>query len=258
MKRLLFILIFALLSLTTAFAGIYTPKTVPNPKQWGQDYYVSNPDGILSQAAVDSLNRLAWSLEQATGDVELAIVVLGSYRLNEEEEPNTSDLFQFNLELFELWGIGKAGSDRGLLITVSYDSHQMFISTGSSLDSDLPDAACLYIQTHYMLPHFKEDDYDKGLIDGVIAIYGYLVDEGVKAKIDKEVESGGDGDGWTLFILIAAVVGVVFIKKKLGGGTGSGGSGYSSGGFRSSGGSSSSRGSWGGGHTSGGGAGSRW
>lgn len=254
MKRL-FVLILLFLSVSATFAGIYTPQSVPDPKQWGQDYYVSNPDGILSQAAVDSLNNLAWTLERAAG-VEMAIVVLGSFRLTEEQEPNTCELFEFNYELFNLWGIGDAKTNRGLLITVSYDDHQMFISTGTSLDADLPDATCLFIQNNFMLPRFREEDYDRGVIDGVIAIFGYLTDEDVKTQIDDAIESGDSDDSMSMIIGIALLVGIVFlrIRNKFRGGGGS----WSSSGGSWGGGSSSSSGSWGGGSTSGGGAGSRW
>ena len=101
------------LAVISAFAGVYTPHSVPDPKQWGQEYYVSNPDGILSQATVDSLNRIALMLEQYTGDVEMAIVAIGSMRMSEDEEPNTCDIFQFSLELFNYWGIGKSSSNKG-------------------------------------------------------------------------------------------------------------------------------------------------
>lgn len=253
MKRIV-AFVFLQLVAASAFAGIYTPQSVPNPKQWGQEYYVSNPDGILSQATVDSLNYLARSLEEASG-VEMAVVVLGSFRLTEEEQPNTCDLFQFNYELFNLWGIGNAETNRGLLVTVSYDDHQMFISTGTSLDADLPDATCLYIQNKFMLPRFREDDYDRGVMDGALAIYGYLTDDDMKSSIDKaSSESSDDNDPFSVILGLIVLAGVIFLRRKVFRG---GGGGYSGGG--SWGGSSgSSHGSWGGGSTSGGGAGSRW
>ena len=257
MKRVVLFLILAATA-TSVVAGVYTPQSVPNPKRWGQNYYVSNPDGILSSAAVDSLNNLAWALEQASG-VEMAIVVLGSFRMTEDQAPNSCELFDFNFELFNLWGIGSAETNRGLLITVSYDDHQMFMSTGTSLDDELPDATCLYIQKTYMHPHFKEGDYDRGVIDGVIAVFGYLTDNRAKEKIDNAVENGDD-DPVNTFLTIVIFVGIIFFGlrwARRGGGDDSGGS-YS--GSSSSWGSSSSSsgGSWGGGSTSGGGAGSRW
>ena len=107
-----------------------------------------------------------------------------------------------------------------------------------------------------MLPHFKEGDYDRGVIDGVIAVFGYLTDENAKAKIDDAVENGDD-DAVNTFLASVMFVGVILIgiRRALRGGGGSGGS-YSGSSWGSS--SSSSSGSWGGGSTSGGGAGSRW
>jgi len=203
MKIALLILLLALSVVTSVFAGVYTPQTVPNPKH-----------------------------------------------------------FNFNYELFNLWGIGKAETNRGLLITVSYDARKMFMSTGTSLESDLTDASCLYIQKHYMLPHFKNGDYDKGLIEGVVAVYGYLTNDKVKSKIIKAAESNGSVSDTVLAIIVVfSIILLAWIvswfSKDSDDSGGSSGS-YSSSSYSSSSSSSSSRGSWGGGSTSGGGAGSSW
>ncbi len=83
----------------TSFAQstAYTVDNLPNPKIKGQDYFVSNPDGILSSGAVSELDGLSKEIE-ATTKSEFAIVVVNDY-------VGDSD-FEFALKLFNTWGIG--------------------------------------------------------------------------------------------------------------------------------------------------------
>ena len=93
-------LFLALIFATITYAEVYTPEDVPSPKEQGQDYYVSNPDGILADTTVTWLNGCAERLEKET-EVELCIVAL--------ESIGDAEAFDFAYELFQRWGIGKKG-----------------------------------------------------------------------------------------------------------------------------------------------------
>ena len=145
-----------------ASAAVYSPATVPDPKQFGQGYYVSNPDTIISQDDVDYINHCCRLLEDST-QVELAVVVLGSIG---DYEP-----FDFGYELFQRWGIGKAGKNTGVLITFALASHDVYINTGSGIEGVLTDAKCKMIIEKDMIPFFKQGDYGGGLCNGATSIY---------------------------------------------------------------------------------------
>lgn len=145
-----------------ASAAVYSPKTVPDPKQFGQGCYVSNPDTIISQDDVDYLNRCCLLLEDSTG-VELAVVVL--------ESIGNYEPFDFGYELFQTWGIGKAGKNTGVLITFALASRQVYINTGSGIEGILTDAKCKMIIENDMIPYFKQGDYGGGLCNGATNIY---------------------------------------------------------------------------------------
>ena len=85
-------------------ATVYVPSTVPDPKQQGQEYYVSNPDAIIADSDVVWLNRCAERLNNATR-VELSVVAL--------ESIGDADVFNFGYELFQRWGIGRHGQNTG-------------------------------------------------------------------------------------------------------------------------------------------------
>jgi uncharacterized protein len=94
------VLSLAALFSTLTMAAVYTPKSVPSPKDQGQEFYVADPDTLLNDSDVVFLNRCARMLEDAT-QVELCVVVLRSI--------GDADAFDFSYELFQTWGIGARG-----------------------------------------------------------------------------------------------------------------------------------------------------
>ena len=160
-------IILALFFATISYAEVYTPEEVPNPKSQGQEYYVSNPDGILSDSTVNWVNGCAARLEQET-EVELCVVVLES--IGEE------DAFDFAYELFQRWGIGQKGKNTGVLILFAGESHDLRIMTGTGIEGVLTDGICSKIMYEEMFPSFREGDYDMGICLGVLAIYDVCTD----------------------------------------------------------------------------------
>ena len=136
----------------------YTVDEVPNPKTNDASAFVANPDGIISEETVYQLNTMLQNLE-AKNKAEIAVVVLNSIGDN--------DIFDFGVELFERWGIGKKGSDNGLLILFVLDQRKIRFETGYGLEGILPDAICKRIQMNEMVPYFKEGNYDEGMLRGV-------------------------------------------------------------------------------------------
>ena len=136
----------------------YTVDEVPNPKTKDANAFVANPDGIISEETVYQLNTMLQNLE-AKNKAEIAVVVLNSIGDN--------DIFDFGVKLFERWGIGKKGSDNGLLILFVLDQRKIRFETGYGLEGVLPDAICKRIQMNEMVPYFKEGNYDEGMLRGV-------------------------------------------------------------------------------------------
>lgn len=142
--------------------AVYTPQTVPDPKDRGQWEYVANPDDILSGDDVRFLNACAKSLQDSTM-VELCVAALGSI--------GDMDMFDFCYQLFQTWGIGGKGRNTGVLICFVLDSHDIRIMTGTGIEGVLPDALCNRIIQDEMIPLFRQGDYGKGLCYGAMRIY---------------------------------------------------------------------------------------
>jgi uncharacterized protein len=158
MKKI-YLLFFSFLFLNIVHAQVYTIETVPNPKDNGGGY-VSDPDHVLKAETVSSINSIFTTLEKNTSD-QVALVVVNSIG---EEVPK-----DFVYKLFNKWGIGIKGKNNGLLILMVMDQHRVEFETGYGMEALLPDATCKSIQMTYMVPRFKEGDYDQGLLDGITA-----------------------------------------------------------------------------------------
>jgi len=136
-------------------------EAIPSPKTQGQDYYVSNPSQVLSASVVDSLNRMAQMVEAKTS-AELAVVVVDDFVGDDD--------FQFALDLFNTWGIGKAPANNGLLLFVSTHKRAYRFITGYGMEAVLPDALLKRIGETRLVPRFREGDYDGGVMAAMDAV----------------------------------------------------------------------------------------
>lgn len=163
-KKIFLVIIFIVFTINI-LSQAYSVTTVPNPKSADANAFVSNPNGIISQATESELNSMLQELE-AHNKSEVAVVVLNSI--------GNEDIFDFGVKLFEHWGIGKKKSDNGLLVLFVLDQRQVRFEVGYGLEGVLPDAICKRIQMDYMIPHFKSGDYDQGLLHGVSKTAEYI------------------------------------------------------------------------------------
>lgn len=160
------ILIFLCLGASLSMrAEHYTVASVPSPKERGQEFYVSNPDSVLSDETVAQLDRMLEQLDRMT-QVELAVVAIDRYA----DIYNTT--YQFTYELFNHWGIGKADKNTGVLVLLARNARDIQIITGSGIEGILTDYECdraIDAGVEYL----KEDDFDQG----VLHICQYLSDK---------------------------------------------------------------------------------
>ena len=175
----------------------YTVDKVPNVHLDDGRRFVSNPDGILSAETVNTLDQMLFSLQEANTS-EVAVVALQSI--------GDDDIDDFATELFTRWGIGKQ-NDNGLLVLLILDQRRITFRTGYGIEGILPDAICKRIQTQYVIPQFKQGDYDKGILDGMNVITRILTTpEAVKELAAAPVKKGID---WERIIGIYLTVSLV-------------------------------------------------
>lgn len=194
MKHLLLLLLS--LCPLAGLAAPYGVGTVPNVQTENRYRFTSNPDHILSDAAVAEIDSICYALRHRA-IAQVAVVAVRAI--------DTDDVFDFAYRLFSSWGVGRADNDNGLGILFVEDAREIRFITGRGLEGVLPDALAKRIQTRYMLPWFREGDYSRGMVERVRAVAGVLT--------GSELDLGGNDDyaavdrGWSageilLFILL--------------------------------------------------------
>ena len=175
------------------FAGTYRPEQIPNVQRMDGSRYVSDPDGILSPAAVAHIDSVCASLRER-GLAQVAVVAV--------DDIAGGDPFSFAVDLFRSWGVGSAKSDNGLGILLVKDLREIRFVTGGGLEGILPDALCKRIQLTYMLPAFREGDYSAGMVAGVEAAATIL--EG--GEVDLSGNGGDELPAWMIFVIVVGFI----------------------------------------------------
>lgn len=140
---------------------VYGVGDVPNVRLDDRRRHVSDPNGMLSVDARDTIDALLSALEDSTGH-QVAVAMLPSI--------GDADPFSFSQKLAEAWGVGHNGADDGLLIVYIADQRTIRFHTGYGLEEIMTDARSKRIQTQSMVPHFKEGDTDGGMVAGISAV----------------------------------------------------------------------------------------
>lgn len=183
-KKLFFCILLAVLS-TIALpttAKEYKVEDVPMVHLQDKMRYVSNPDGILSQQAVATMDQILYQLEQKTGIETLVVAV---------EEIENGDCFEFAYQLGKLNGVGKKEANNGLVILLVRGERCVQFATGYGIEGDLPDAICKRIQERTMFPLLRQGKWDEGMVEGIRAVNSYLTDyNGWKASETEKEEEG--------------------------------------------------------------------
>ncbi len=168
------LLLIAILAFADAIAAIYTVQSVPNVQLQDARRFVTNPDGIISPEAENTINLgIAEVRDSATA--EIAVVLL--------ESIGSEDIDHFATGLFMHWGIGKKNKDNGLLFLLVKDQRQMVFRTGYGLEGVLPDAILSRIIRNDISPRLKEGDFDQGIINGMNKVCNYLKNPEVVKEI---------------------------------------------------------------------------
>lgn len=174
MKKILFTLYILLGVVCGANAATYTVEQVPNVHVTDRNQFVSNPDNILSPAAVATLNRTIAGVWDSTS-VEMVVVAI--------DDITGYEVNQFATKLFEEWGIGKKDTDNGLLILIVKDIHRIVIRTGRGIEGALPDVICGRIIRDVVAPEFRRNNYDAGTIKAVDVMSAAIVNPQVVAEL---------------------------------------------------------------------------
>lgn len=180
-------------------AATWSVERIPHVQRADRDRYVSDPDGILSRGAVAHIDSVCGAL-RARGLAQMAVVAVGDIE--------GGDAFDFAIELFRSWGVGRKGADDGVGILLVRDLREIRFVTGGGVEGVLTDALCKRIQVRCMLPEFRRGDYDAGMVAGVDAVAAVLTGAGEELRAESDDEPSA---GEVLLLLGALFLGALLV-----------------------------------------------
>ncbi|MBR4338125.1 MAG: TPM domain-containing protein [Bacteroidaceae bacterium] len=177
MKRITTLFIALFLVTLGMSATVWTPKTVPIIHLQDSTRYVCNPEGILSQSACDEIDAIFRAVEDSTGVQALVAVLSGI---------DPDDCFEFSRLLGETVGVGVEGRDNGIVVVLSTTERDISFSTGYGVEGVVTDALSKRIQVNHMVPYFRDDNWDEGMVEGMRELGKYLLDPELAAREERK------------------------------------------------------------------------
>ena len=156
--------IFITLLTSTAFAV----EKYPSPRGAVNDFA-----NVIDPADAARMEALAREVLQKTGT---AVVVATVDTVGENGDYNL-----YANGLYQAWGIGKKGEDKGVLIFLTVKERKIRIETGYGVEGILPDGLVGEILDKYVVSLLKEGSYGQALYNGMYACSVYIArDAGVQ------------------------------------------------------------------------------
>lgn len=225
-----------------SFVSLAQPKI---PKNGGPDGWVHDEAGILSAAAEAELSAILQAERDSTSN-QIAILIIKSLEGSVMEE--------YSLRVAEAWGLGKKGKDNGVLFIIAMEEREMRIEVGSGLEGALTDLMASRINRNEVIPHFRQGNYDAGVIAGTKAIIQTIKGEYKNEEpVVRKTKRLRKNSPYTTIIVLIIIIIFAISRRRGGGGRGGYWSGGGFGGGFGGGGFGGSSGSWGSGDFGGGG-----
>lgn len=158
-RKAVFVFLFLLSGVTSAFALEIPPQP---------EGYVTDRAGLLSAELEKRLEGGLRILEKQTS-VQLIVAIFKSLEGDALED--------FSIRLAEAWKVGQKGKDNGVIFLIFQDDRKMRIEVGYGLEGALPDAKAGQIIQNRVIPLFKQEQYEAGVMAGISEIMGAVTSE---------------------------------------------------------------------------------
>ena len=126
------------------------------------DFYVNDSAGVLDNSLKNYIISTNKSLYSQTGAQIVVVTVKGLDGDTIEDYAN---------KLFRQYGIGDSKKNNGVLILLSIQDRKCRIEVGYGLEGTLTDGKTGRIQDDYMVPYFKNNNWQDGIKNGYNAVF---------------------------------------------------------------------------------------
>lgn len=145
----------ALLAAMLLFAPQVTLAQIPVPPLKSR---VTDLTGTLNSGQRAALEQKLAAFEAKKGS-QIAVLAVPT------TQPETIE--QYSIRVAEQWKLGRKGVDDGVLLLVAMKDRAVRIEVGYGLEGALPDAIAKRIVEEYIIPRFKQGDFNGGIGAGV-------------------------------------------------------------------------------------------
>jgi uncharacterized protein len=180
--------------------------------------YVNDFAHVIDARSAAEIEAYCGNVERATG-AQFAIVTVDSL----EDDP-VEDVAN---RLFTQWGIGKKGTNEGLLVLLAIKDHKNRVEVGYGLEPIIPDGYAGGV-LRGIRPILRQGNYGGALLSATEQ-FGQRIAESkgvtIEGQPDPPIRSRDSGGGGGIFGIIIFFVILLFIMRVIGGRGGGGGMG---------------------------------
>jgi len=165
-------------------------RKLPSPQGLINDFA-----GVIPANYEEKMNLLALEVLNKTG----ATVTVVTFK-----DIGGANVDEFTNRLYEAWGVGKRGEDRGVMLLVALKERKLRIEVGYGLEGIIPDGLAGQIRDKAMVPYLSKGEYGPGLLNGLYAVASIIAkDQGITltgvAPAPKTVSSRRRGFSFGIF-----------------------------------------------------------
>lgn len=201
-----------LLVLSLSVGTVYAQKAGQEcfPKKQ-TDRMVYDNANVLSASEQESLEQRLRQFVISTSN-EITVVIVPDLCGMEKA--------QFAIELGELWQVGQAKEDNGVVVLVkpkTPDSKgEVFIATGRGLEGAIPDATAHLIVENEMIPSFRANDMAGGINKGVTTLMELAKgDYNSEAYAERYKNHSSEMPVWSVILMVLVIIGLIMLFKVL-------------------------------------------
>jgi uncharacterized protein len=238
------------------------PVATVHAEQWkdlNPQGYVNDFAGVLDATTLEKLTEVSTEVDQKA-KAQIAVVTIKTL-----EDDTVED---FANHLFQKWGVGYKGTDRGVMVLLAAADHKYWTEVGYGLEPILPDGKVGGFGRS-MVPLLRQGDYNGAVVQMVSQIAEVIAQDSHVSldslanfhAVSPPPTSEGEGQelhltaGQGILLFLIFLLGMPFLFWLLFLSRGGRGGGWVGGGF---GGGGGGFGGFGGGSSGGGGAGGGW
>src|SRR5436190_18815569 len=178
----------------------------PKPDRYFNDYA-----GVVPKAAADRFNEQLAQFERETSD-QVVVAVFPKMQ-------SDSKVADYTQRVAQAWGVGQKERRNGVVLFVFTQDRKMFIQVGYGLEGALPDLTAFDVTEYRIKPHFRNNDYEGGLAEGIDSIFKAIRGEYKgSGKTVAERHRNAPAPSFLFFIIFVAVLMIISrMMRRLGG-----------------------------------------